>query len=756
MAYSTTNLYPEDLNGTNPLNLITNEIHNLQPPGPKDFYFIIPFAAPYFVDSLEVFNVATGAKYVEGVDYLVGHRFIEAMNSIGRPIAGSIRFMRLTITGQVRLKYRTIGGQWGFNDKDILAELARTNLNPLMRSWGDVGTIPYAFPPYEHDQAMDTIVGSEDLQESLERIADIMEATASGTTQSHLVDYNNPHRVNKTQIGLSNVPNFAMANDIESRDCIRADLFANPRGVLLAIQEHALKPLNAHINARGNVHGLTAADIGLGRVPNFPAATPAQAIDPTNNVTLLTPYTGALLVQKLSNDPRLDQLIIDFNNHITAYNPHGITPAMIGTLSEAEIRQLVASGGSGGGGDAATFGGLTPGQWEAKFPVNADINTMLSETADLYATFATDLVAVDLTDPVTPEMEAAYNATKISWAFGAYEAYGIYNSVNDARIVSSSKTKIGADSFPTETIANGQTRWASDKDAYYYIDGRGALHAWGTGVVRPPTKFLDASFVVGNESTGIWASKDYSWLLNSAGSLRRYNRVAAETEELPGENVIDIYVGNGMVDPRPIGLAEVGPNNQSVTIKPFGDSSWKTACALVLGGFPAGEKFHDVRIASEYVNFITYTGNAPVGGGADTRVYFLHIYKITYGSSITLTDVTSTTDIRNHTTGEVVKASTVRGITQVAGSYTHYVFTKPRPNSLFSDLLSFGSNIEGQLEMLPSSGPFLSIAAGYNFTITINQQNFVEFWGNSEDNSLFYRGGAHIPVVGQTSNNRGA
>lgn len=749
MAYSTTNLYPQDLNGTNPLNLIKNEIHSLQVPGPKDFYFIIPYAAPFFVDSLKVFNVANGQQYKEGEDYLVGHRFIEAMDSIGRPIAGSIRFLRFDIVGQVRLEYRTIGGPWGFSDAAILRELSNKKLNPLVRSWGDIDVLPYSFPPLEHDQPLNSLIGSAELRASLERIADVMEATASGTTQSHLVDYNNPHRVTKQQVQLGNVPNFAMANDQESTDCIRADLFANPRGVLLAIQEHALKPLDAHIAARGNVHGLVPSDIGLGNVPNYPAATAAQAIDPTNNTTLLTPYTGSLLVQALSNDPRLDQLIIDFNNHITAYNPHGITPAMIGTLTTQEIEQRIAAAGGGSGGDAATFGGESPQEWEDKFPSNSDINTMLKEVADIYQLKIGELTTIDMTDPVTPEMRAAREARKISWAFGEYAAYGIYNSLNELHIVASTQTKIGDDSFPTETMKEGSSKWASNKDANYYIDSIGAIHSWGSGIVNLPTQYKSGpGFQPSMASYGIWASKDNVWLVkDSDRSMRQYSRNGTETLLFPGSTIIDAVIGNGLYDSRAVGLAEVDVDDN---MKAFGDASWVTAATAVLSSLPNGQKYFDSRIGNEYFNMIAYTGTAPDPqdpNSVDSRQYFLHIYKINYGATITLTEVTAQTDIKNHTTGEILKANTVTGITQVAGSYTHFVFTKPRPNSNLCDLLSFGDNSQGQLEMLPTSAPFLSIAAGYQYTVTINRQNFVEFWGNSPDNSLFYRGGAFIPPV---------
>lgn len=741
MAYSTTNLYPEDLNGTNPLNLITNEIQNLQVPGPKDFYFIIPHAAPFFVDSLKVFNVATGARYVEDVDYLIGHRFVEAMNSVGRPIAGSIRFMRMDIVGQVRLEYRTIGGNWGFSDVDILRELANKRLNPLIRSWGDIGVLPYSFPPMIHDQPLNQIVGSKELNLSLTRIADILEATAAGTSASHITNYQNPHRVTATQVGLGNVPNFKMATDVETLAAARNDLFVNPRGVLLSIQEYALKPLKVHVDSRGNVHGLVASEIGLGRVPNYAAATPAQAVDPTNDSTLLTPYTASLLVQKLQNDPRLDQLITDFQNHLTANNPHDITPAKIGTYTSQEIDQKL-SAVAGGNTDAKTFNNETPEQWVSKFPSNSDINTILTELGDTYQTGITALNTVDMDDPITPSDLLRREAQRVSWAYGGYAAYGLYNSLGDLYIVSSSATRRDGNAFPTTMIAAGAERWSSDLEANYMLQADDSIHAWGLNIVPIPAGYaVGAGFVPANASSGVWSSRDYIWVLNKTTNLiSRIGRTGAIVSELPGQPVMTIYVNNGMVDPRPMGIAQVGTDWSSTVFAAIGDASWKTALNAVITSFNPGT-IHDVRVATEYINFIINTGSEAIPN------YKLRLYKINFGASITLTEVTATTMIKNHTTGLTVAASTLTDITQIAGSYTHFVFTRPRADSpTLCDLLSFGDNSQGQLEMLPSSAPFLSMAAGYQYTVTVNRNNYAEFWGNSPDNSLLYHGGNYIPA----------
>lgn len=736
MAYSTTNLYPEDLYGTNPANLITNEPQTLQVPGPDDYYFIIPKAAPFFVDSVKVLNAATMQPYVEGDDYQLGHQFIEAMDSTGRPIAGSIRFMRPTITGQVLVTYRTLGGPWGFSDQAIMRELSNKLVNPLIRSWGDIDPLPYSFPPLPHDQRIDTLIGSKQLNETLENIAAILEATAEGATASHLVDFNNPHRVNKQQVGLGNVPNFAMATDQEHQDGTRNDLFTNPRGVLLMIQKFALVPLDAHIADFNNPHRTNKQQVGLGNVPNFAKATAAQAIDPTNDSAFMTPYTASLLVQSMTNDPRLDQLILAFNEHITANNPHHITPDLIGTYTSQQIDEMIADIQQGG--NATTFDGQDSGQWEAKFPSNDDMNTILSELFDTFVAASTAWAQLDVTDPVTPADKDTIAAQRLSWTFGDYEAYAVYNSLSAGVIQPSSSIGNG---YPTGATAGLVSRWGTTQNGAYYVNDDGSVKSWGTNPITLPTKYTNPSAAGFDPIATIYPSSDWVILHSKAGEILRVSRGTAAN----GTGVVlktgvatvwSLYVNNGMADNR---VCLVYEDDDSKWYA-LGDASWVSAVnALLATATTAGAIVIDARLGTNNLVVINEVGPD------NARVQRLFVYDINWGSTVTLTDVSATTAVRNHTTGEIKMANTVTGVTQVAGSFTHTVLTKPiAPGSELCDLLSFGDDSNGQLEIPSTSAPFLSIGAGYGYTVTINQFHFPEFWGDSPDNSLLYRGPSRI------------
>lgn len=734
MAYSTTYLYPEDLNGTNPQNLISNEPHTLQAPGPTDYYFIIPKAAPFFVDSLVVVNAANNQPYVEGDDYQVGHLFIEAMDSIGRPIAGSIRFMKPTIVGQVKLTYRTIGGDWGFSDQAILRELSNKHLNPLIRSWGDIDVLPYSFPVLAHDQSIDSLVGSEQINATLITIAEILEATAEGTSKSHIDARNNPHVVTKAQVNLGLVPNFAMATDAQHTDATRNDLFTNPRGVLLLVNKFAVNPLNAHIQATGNVHDMVPADIGLGNVPNWSPATPQEAIDPTNNAAFMTPYTVSLLIQKLQNDPRLDQLIIDFNAHLTAQNPHHITPDMIGTYTSQQIDAMIE--GVSQGGDAVTFDGQTADEWEAKFPAVADINEILQQLFEAYLAAITTLGELDVTDPIDPDEIARREATKLAWVGSGNNAYAIYNAGGDARIIADTSIKSG---FPDLPLAEAVGKWSTAANAGYYIHPDGSVSSWGTGAITIPVQYRQGTMTAGNECAAVYASKDYIYLYLQTDVVRLITRAGSDSQIATQADIATILTNNGSLDPRVITVAEVGAPGTDPTWTPYGDANWVTLFNGIKSTASAQTRdIVDVRIGSEYLLVLTALAD-------DTALW---VYKFNYGASITLSNVTGTTMLTKHDSGTVVATTAVTDISHIDGSYGHFVMSAPiGPDSELFDMYSFGDTSQGQLEITSQSGPFLNISAGDGFTVTIDKDHYAEFWGDSPDNSLLWHGGSYIDIT---------
>lgn len=238
MANVTTQLYPEDLYGNNPANDIVGEIIIVNAPtNPNDYFFTIPSAAPFYKNSLKVWDYNTNTLLVENVDYVIGHVFIEPLEKIGQYIAGSIRFLRFNLTAVV-VNYHTLGAPWGFSDVAIARELANITVNPLIRTWGNIDPLPYSFPSLPHSNSMDDVVGSAQLKQALDEIITTLKNFGNGIPNNHINDYNNPHRTNSADVGLGNLDNFKTATLAEHLEGTAVDLFTTVAGVKAMIVDY--------------------------------------------------------------------------------------------------------------------------------------------------------------------------------------------------------------------------------------------------------------------------------------------------------------------------------------------------------------------------------------------------------------------------------------------------------------------------------------------------------------------------------------
>ena len=120
--------------------------------------------------------------------------------------------------------------------------------------------------------------------------------TNYSNNNSHIIDYNNPHRVTKEQVGLGNVENITL---------IPASQF----------EEHLLAI---------NPHNVTKEQIGLGNVENVilvPAAALSEHLSEINPHRVTKEQIG---LGNVENEPQVN--IREYKEHIKDYNnPHGWT-----------------------------------------------------------------------------------------------------------------------------------------------------------------------------------------------------------------------------------------------------------------------------------------------------------------------------------------------------------------------------------------------------------------------------------------------
>ena len=137
----------------------------------------------------------------------------------------------------------------------------------------------------------------------------------SRTINTHLADYNNPHKVTKDQVGLGNVDNTADINKPVSTaqqaaiDRAKADLNASISENKSLIQNH--------IDNKSNPHEVNKSQVGLDKVDNTSDLEKPVSI----------PQQEAINAVKDS----VTDLSTDFSNHLTDYsNPHRVTKDQVG------------------------------------------------------------------------------------------------------------------------------------------------------------------------------------------------------------------------------------------------------------------------------------------------------------------------------------------------------------------------------------------------------------------------------------------
>ncbi len=364
--------YPFDPTGELQSNKITGEQQILTAANFRDYHFVVPRWAPYFTTSLVVKHRAvdnTVRTLVEGIDYYCTHEFISASRACATPIAGSISFLNLELTGVILLEYQTLGGIWTQDEAKIAEILADRLHNPRITAWDEVVDMPISFPPIDHDWDLDDMVGQKEVLEALNAIEDVLRQTGDAGLTAHLADFNNPHRVNKEQVELGNVQNYPVATRAEAVAGLASNRYMTPEMSYALLNDRALVPLQAHISNTGNPHGTTAQQVGaystaqtdtllLGKLDRLAVAYDTNRFDGRTPVE----YRDWALQGTAANSIRLGNMTI---GELTAQILTG-TAANALKLEGRSYADLVATLSGGVADNTTHFEGLTLAQVTAQ------------------------------------------------------------------------------------------------------------------------------------------------------------------------------------------------------------------------------------------------------------------------------------------------------------------------------------------------------------------------------------------------------
>lgn len=235
--------YPFDASGILQTNRVLGEQHAVTENNFRNYYFIVPKFAPFFADNITIMHSYQGVtrQLVENVDYYCALMFVGATRAIGKPVYGAITLNNLNTAGIVSIDYNTIGGNYNIDQQYIVEQIAEKAYNPRTVAWEHIVAVPEVFPPIPHRWELVDLVGQTEVVAALGGIESAILTAAQESWNQHMGRFNNPHRVTAAQIGLGNVGNFPIATESEALTGVANDVLITPSTLRVGMTAYVLK-----------------------------------------------------------------------------------------------------------------------------------------------------------------------------------------------------------------------------------------------------------------------------------------------------------------------------------------------------------------------------------------------------------------------------------------------------------------------------------------------------------------------------------
>ena len=123
----------------------------------------------------------------------------------------------------------------------------------------------------------------------------------SGELGNHATDTNNPHGVTKAQVGLSAVQNYGVATVAQVVAGTATNLYLTPAS-LATLRTQIAGDLTSHTGRTDNPHGVTKSQVGLSNVQDYAVATATQVLAGTANNLYVTPGSLSSLRSQITTD----------------------------------------------------------------------------------------------------------------------------------------------------------------------------------------------------------------------------------------------------------------------------------------------------------------------------------------------------------------------------------------------------------------------------------------------------------------------
>ena len=172
-----------DVTGTSVDNYISGEPHTLNT---TPIRVVIPNYGAFFTESIEVRNATTNALLTKGVQYYPANLYEVPTAKYGKEICGVIIITDTTVTGNIKITYQALGGDYNSSTNAIIQLLEAASLDNRPVTWGNIVLKPSQFPPSSHLHDVGDVYGFEFLVDALDRLRS---AVNLGDDVSHDIIY---------------------------------------------------------------------------------------------------------------------------------------------------------------------------------------------------------------------------------------------------------------------------------------------------------------------------------------------------------------------------------------------------------------------------------------------------------------------------------------------------------------------------------------------------------------------------------------
>ncbi len=339
---------PVDLTGVAPANKRVKEEHTI---ASRSTRVLKPNFGLYYTESFQIWSVAgTGPSAVRTLlTHKVDYSFVEFFERLtritGKEVCGAVLIHRQDLPDAFEITYQALGGKENIDHEQMAAAVAALSRSGETIDWDDILDKPTQFPPAPHLHDSADVYGLEYLVKSIRDLiyaitvgADasmkrlLVEALKSRATvvgslqafwdalESHFLNRTNSHNVTKGQVGLASMENRHFVR--KTVNGVSIEPYASPKTTFNIIKAALLGDIMKHIDDKRNPHEVTALQIQMELVPNFPMGTADLIIAGTDQASFVSP---AMVFEALPALVGGILLHIEKTN-----NPHNVTKGQVG------------------------------------------------------------------------------------------------------------------------------------------------------------------------------------------------------------------------------------------------------------------------------------------------------------------------------------------------------------------------------------------------------------------------------------------